>query len=143
MKKTSRCTTMKIQNLQTKLCQHKSPTPSKPFHIRKMVKKGCGQHEKSFFLRIKKSSRTTVAMIPKIKNVIENQKKLRADVQTYVQAQCHLGSVRPMQNLYKSQLLAKIFPPQVVEKLSQKHEILTRYAEPQGLKIVGSRFLNF
>ena len=74
MKKTSRCTTMKIQNLQTKLCQHKSPIPSKPFHIRKMVKKGCGQHEKSFFLRIKKSSRTTDAMIPKIKNVIEIKK---------------------------------------------------------------------
>ena len=31
----------------------------------------------------------------------------------------------------------------LLQKLSQKHEIWTRYAEPQGLKIVGSRFLNF
>ena len=31
----------------------------------------------------------------------------------------------------------------LLQELSQKHEIWTRYAEPQGLKNVGSRFLNF
>ena len=58
MKKMAGQTTIKIQNLQTKPCQYKSPglqrAPSNPLYIGKMVKKGRGRPKKSLFSKILK-----------------------------------------------------------------------------------------
>ena len=70
MKRMSGRTTIKIQNLQTKLCQHKSPdlqhALSKPLYITKSGKKRAWLARNIiFFQKIKKSSRTTDVMIQK------------------------------------------------------------------------------
>ena len=70
MKKTPGRTTMWIQNLETKPCQHKSPdlqrAPSNPLHIRKNgQKKGVVCPKNHFFQKFQNSSRTTDVMVPK------------------------------------------------------------------------------
>ena len=75
--------TMQIQHLQTKPCQHKSHdlirAPSKSFYNRQMTKQRRGQPKNHFFLN-KKVLKTTDLIIPQNQ---QYQKLSRTDVWTY------------------------------------------------------------